>query len=184
MNLSFRKWVPGGFCYVCCCLVTKSFPTLLWPCDSSPPGSSVHGISQTRAIWRPSWMSQPPCLDPVAVLFQGALSFSNFLGVLPWWLRWWRIYLQCRKPWFDPWVGKIFWRRKWQPIQRVNILVSLGILSLAGQFLIYSESMNILVVYICLFELGYCESRHEVFLPIRSGCWTCPRWMAISGSGP
>ena len=30
-----------------------------------------------------------------------------------------RIHLQCRrhrKPWFDPWVGKNPWRRKWQPI--------------------------------------------------------------------
>ena len=25
------------------------------------------------------------------------------------------ICLQCRKPGFDPWVGKIPWRRKWQP---------------------------------------------------------------------
>ena len=23
--------------------------------------------------------------------------------------------LQCREPRFDPWVGKIPWRRKWQP---------------------------------------------------------------------
>ena len=22
-----------------------------------------------------------------------------------------RIYLQCRRPWFDPWVGRILWRR-------------------------------------------------------------------------
>ena len=22
---------------------------------------------------------------------------------------------QCRRPKFDPWVGKIPWRRKWQP---------------------------------------------------------------------
>ena len=25
------------------------------------------------------------------------------------------ICLQCRRPGFDPWVGKIPWRRKWQP---------------------------------------------------------------------
>ena len=25
------------------------------------------------------------------------------------------VCLQCRKPEFDPWVGKIPWRRKWQP---------------------------------------------------------------------
>ena len=32
------------------------------------------------------------------------------------WLRWWRICLQCRRPRFDPWVGKISWRREWQSI--------------------------------------------------------------------
>ena len=26
-----------------------------------------------------------------------------------------RIHLQCRIPGFDPWVGKIPWRRAWQP---------------------------------------------------------------------
>ena len=30
---------------------------------------------------------------------------------LPWWLSWKRICLQCRRPWFDSWVGKIPWRR-------------------------------------------------------------------------
>ena len=30
---------------------------------------------------------------------------------LPWWLKRWRICLQCRRPRFDPWVGKIHWRR-------------------------------------------------------------------------
>ena len=25
------------------------------------------------------------------------------------------VCLQCRRPEFDPWVGKIPWRRKWQP---------------------------------------------------------------------
>ena len=32
---------------------------------------------------------------------------------LPWWLRQSRICLQCRRPGFDPWVGKIPWRRDW-----------------------------------------------------------------------
>ena len=36
-------------------------------------------------------------------------------GNLPWWLRWQRICLQCRRPGFGPWVSKIPWRRKWQP---------------------------------------------------------------------
>ena len=34
---------------------------------------------------------------------------------LPWWLRWQSICLQCRRPGFNPWVGKNPWRRKWPP---------------------------------------------------------------------
>ncbi|CAI9158409.1 unnamed protein product [Rangifer tarandus platyrhynchus] len=26
-----------------------------------------------------------------------------------------KCFLQCRRPRFNPWVGKILWRRKWQP---------------------------------------------------------------------
>ena len=26
-----------------------------------------------------------------------------------------RICLQCKRSEFSPWVGKIFWRREWQP---------------------------------------------------------------------
>ena len=34
---------------------------------------------------------------------------------LPWWLKWYRICLQYGRPGFDPWVGKIPWRREWLP---------------------------------------------------------------------
>ena len=30
---------------------------------------------------------------------------------VPWWLSWWRIRLQCRRPRFNSWVRKILWRR-------------------------------------------------------------------------
>ena len=33
----------------------------------------------------------------------------------PLWLSWWRICLQCRRPGFNPWVGKIPWRRERLP---------------------------------------------------------------------
>ena len=52
-----------------------------------------------------------PC-SPISSHFRGL--FSRHLG-LPWWLRWWRIHLQCRRPGFSPWDGKIPWRREWQP---------------------------------------------------------------------
>ena len=34
----------------CCCLVAKSNPLLCEPMECSPPGSSVHGISQVRIL--------------------------------------------------------------------------------------------------------------------------------------
>ena len=34
---------------------------------------------------------------------------------LHWWLRRSRICLQCRRPGFDPWDGKILWRGEWKP---------------------------------------------------------------------
>ena len=37
-----------------------------------------------------------------------------FIGI-PWWLRRWSIYLQCGRPGFNPWVGRISWRRQWHP---------------------------------------------------------------------
>ena len=52
---------------------------------------------------------------------------------LPWWLRWWRICPQCGRLGFDPWVGKILWRREWLPtpvfwpgIPKIIIITNLG----------------------------------------------------------
>ena len=33
----------------------------------------------------------------------------------PWWLSGRKLSCQCRTHWSNPWVGKIPWRRKWQP---------------------------------------------------------------------
>ena len=35
--------------------------------------------------------------------------------ILPWWFRWCRICLRCRRPRFDHWVRKTAWRMEWQP---------------------------------------------------------------------
>ena len=43
--------------------------------------------------------------------YQGPLIKTE----LSWWLKWQRICLQCGRPGFDPWVGKIPWRREWLP---------------------------------------------------------------------
>ena len=46
----------------------------------------------------------------------GILHNSNGQGGLPRWLRGKESTCQCRRCRFDPWIGKIPWRRKWQPI--------------------------------------------------------------------
>ena len=48
----------------------------------------------------------------VSPLNQYSLSV-HFSWVIPLWLSWQRICLQCRRPGFDPWVWKIPWRREW-----------------------------------------------------------------------
>ena len=47
-------------------------------------------------------------------LEKGQATHSSILG-LPLWLSWERIRLQCGRPGFDPWVGKIPWRRERLP---------------------------------------------------------------------
>ena len=48
---------------------------------------------------------------------QGERLFEKQYGLceLPWGLRQQRICLHCGRPGYDPWVGKIPWRREWQP---------------------------------------------------------------------
>ena len=42
--------------------------------------------------------------------------FIEFFG-LPWWLSGKESTFQCRRCKLDPWIEKISWRRKWQPLQ-------------------------------------------------------------------
>ena len=47
-------------------------------------------------------------------LEKGYTTHSSILG-LPWWLRPERICLQCGRSGFNPWVGRIPWKKAWQP---------------------------------------------------------------------
>ena len=53
MNLYFKLWGEDCCCY---CLVTRSCPTHFNPMNCSPPGFSVHGISQARIL---EWVAMP-----------------------------------------------------------------------------------------------------------------------------
>ena len=113
--------------------------------DCSAPGSSVHGIFQARILeWvaisysRESFQPRiesgsraSPALqvDSVPLSHWGACSHhagGNMFATadislrymahgLPSWLSGNESACQCRRRRFHPWVGKIPWRRKWQP---------------------------------------------------------------------
>ena len=54
----------------------------------------------------------------VFLLQNSDLRIINTVGKetgLPWWLSGKELTYQDRRCQFDPWVGKVPWRRKWQP---------------------------------------------------------------------
>ena len=93
--VSFELVMPSNHLVLCC-------PHLLLP--SIFP--SIRVFSNETALhirWPKSWSF--------------SISPSNeYSGLISWWLRQWRICLQCMRPGFDPWVGNIPCRRKWQSI--------------------------------------------------------------------
>ena len=64
-------------------------------------------------------------------LLQG-IFLTRGLNLGLWWLRWWSVRPPCGRPRFDPWVGKIPWRRKWPPIQEFLPGKSHGLRNLVG----------------------------------------------------
>ena len=83
--------------------------------------SSPHSTPACRveALGPPALILRSPMscgVSFIKVAFSFSLAEWLALRVLEavTWLRWWRISLQCGRPRFDPWVGKIPWRREWQ----------------------------------------------------------------------
>ena len=75
----------------------------------SPDNSA--GKESTCNAGDPSWFLGWE--DP---LEKGQAPHSSILG-LPWWLNWWRICLQCRRPGFHPWVGRSLGAGHGNPLQ-------------------------------------------------------------------
>ena len=83
----------------------QSRPILCDPKDGSPPGSPSPGILQARTLeWVAIAFSKPKLRIPkISMIFDSRwLSSKEFT-------------CQCRRHGFSPWVGKIPWRKKWQP---------------------------------------------------------------------
>ena len=125
--------------------VTQSCLTLCNPMDCSTPGfpilhqlpelaqTHVHRVSDaiqpSHPLSFPSpafTLSQHQCLfqwvsslhifcdsDSVCALYL-LITLLHYIG-LPWWFSGKEPTCKCRRPGFNPWIGKIPWRRKWQP---------------------------------------------------------------------
>ena len=98
--------------------ITDAWALGLWDTFSN---SGFRGLVLTgghRAAWPRSagMLERRECGEQllcVCLIFSANVSIKCLL--LPWWLRQWRICLQCRRPGFHPWVRKIPWRWEWQP---------------------------------------------------------------------
>ena len=128
LGVLFPIYISGNYWYMCVCEVAQSCPTLWDPVDYSPPGSSVHGILQARRL---EWVaisffrgsSQPRDRTRVSCIAgrrneppgKPSIRFSVYYigsdGKESTCQS--RTHRRCG---FDSWVGKIPWRRKWQPI--------------------------------------------------------------------
>ena len=70
--------------------------------------SLVAQMAKNLPAMQETWVQSLGQEDP---LEKRMVTHSSILG-LP---RWFRIHLQCRRPGFNPWAGKISWRREWLP---------------------------------------------------------------------
>ena len=68
-----------------------------------PKGSNFH--AQCSQGTRGSWLNYLNTYTESLLLISGSPLVAQSV----------RVCLQCRRPEFSPWVGKIPWRRKWQP---------------------------------------------------------------------
>ena len=82
---------------------------------------------------------------------------SGFWERLPRWLSGKESTCQCRRPWFDPWVGKTCWRREWLPTPIIlpGEFHGLGLQSIGWQRIRLHWATNIftfIFIYICIKE--------------------------------
>ena len=102
--------------------------------DPLERGTATHS---SILAWRILWTEEPGRLQSMGPQRVGRnwATFTHSLMhilVLTWWLDGKESACQCKRCGFDPWVGKIPWRRKWQPTPVFLPGKSHGQRSLAG----------------------------------------------------
>ena len=122
-------YIIGIFLRICCLCTWWEF---LWEYNSwrtsDSPETIILGFPRLSSFRQWAWVVQgfSSHFSPIVTVewwnselwsFSVCNAFLNFtfwLG-LRWWLNGKESACQCRRCGFDPWVGKIPWRRKWQP---------------------------------------------------------------------
>ena len=94
-------------------MVSESLGLILEQLNKICPFFSCDSLLSIIKLIKPLCFMVERCIrNPAIVSFLKWMI--NNVSTVPWWLRQWRIRLQCRRPGFHPWVGKIPWRRAWQ----------------------------------------------------------------------
>ena len=70
---------------------------------------------KVKTDWTWTSLASPLCSEHWESICCLSAAQAPGYFLLSWWLRWWRICLQCRRPGFNPWVGEIPWRKEWLP---------------------------------------------------------------------
>ena len=86
------------------------FPVVMYGCESWTIKKAEHRRIDAFELWcwrrllRVPWTAR-----------RSNQSILKEISPGPLWLSWQRSHLQCRRPGFDPWIGKTPWRSEWQP---------------------------------------------------------------------
>ena len=106
--------------FLLCC--AQSCPTHATPwtvARQAPASMELFRQEYWSGLPVPSLGAMPrPRMEPASLAAPastGRVLAASAPWGLPLWLSWERICLQCGRPGFDPWVGKIPWRREWLP---------------------------------------------------------------------
>ena len=115
---TWEPTLPSATVLHCCWLCSASLPHLLVSPQStcSTPSRRLCG---SNTVSSPSEHSKPRASPPSLFLTlripKSLFPRSNTNAWLPCWLSGKEFCCQCRRHGFNPWVGKILWRREWQP---------------------------------------------------------------------
>ena len=106
------KYWATRFIFICLCVCALSHIWLFVTPRTVACQAPLYMEFSRQEYWSGQQIPTPgdlpnPRIEPVSLV-------SPVLAGRPWWLRWW-ICLQCRRPGLDLWVGKISYRREWQP---------------------------------------------------------------------